>query len=95
MSNEAKNDAYLLNKQTVQKYEWQWILRLIFPLICAKIIIEPRKFHQDILLAQSDGAVEYAYCFSAEEKDTPAGVIDMTLKIPDGQVPVMLELWEM
>ena len=47
------------------------------------------------LIAQSAGAVEYTNGFSTEGLDTPQRVSWNDTKQSDGEVPVLLELWEM
>ena len=47
-------------------------------------------------LAQSAGAVEYTYCFSAEEYPIPRNECPQYVtQQSEGDVPVMLELWGM
>ena len=46
-------------------------------------------------LAQSAGAVEYTDCISAEGLDPNQRVSGYDTKKFNGEVPVMLELWEM
>ena len=48
-----------------------------------------------LLLAQSAGAVEYTDCFSAEGKTPTNECPRYDTKQSDGEVPVILELWEM
>ena len=47
------------------------------------------------LLAQSAEAVEYAYCFSAQGVRHLHECLGNDTKQYNGEVPVMLELWEM
>ena len=49
--------------------------------------------NNQISVAQSDGAVEYTDCTSAEGLDTPNECTEYDTKQSDGEAPVMLELW--
>ena len=46
-------------------------------------------------IAQSAGAIEYIDCFPAERLDPPHKCSGYYTNQSDGEVPVMLELWEM
>ena len=46
-------------------------------------------------IVQSDRAVEYTGCISTEEQDPPNEFPGYDTKQSDGEVPVMLELWQM
>ena len=45
-------------------------------------------------MVQSAGAAEYTACISAEELGYPIESPGYDTKQSDGEVPVMLELWE-
>ena len=57
-------------------------------------MVSKRKNIQTVL-AQSAGAAEYTDCISVKGKDTPNECPQYDSKQFDGEVPVMLELWEM
>ena len=68
----------------------QWLIyHIIQPITCLHSVI------YQIFLAQSVGAVEYTDGTSAEEKDPPNECPGYDTKQSDGEVPAVLELWEM
>ena len=51
----------------------------------------PPKLH----MVKSAGAEEYTDCISTERLDSPNECHRYKIKKSDGEVPIMLELWEM